>query len=196
MSENSPNPESVLEKVTADSEPHFGGRKFRRLRKSIEYAWFQLSPDKALARFKELQKSNRRVTMAIAHDFLRQGRFEDAVAVRPTHALDFRFWMNEVGGHLTELASSDVYFNRDVSAVMQDERYLRTVRMIELINSRRHQVRFEPDRAEEQKEIADAGMFYANLAWFFFLYHLLYDCLLYTSPSPRDATLSRMPSSA
>ena len=23
-----------------------------------------------------------------------------------------------------------------------------------------------------------------------------YDCLLYTSPSPRDATLSRMPSSA
>ena len=24
----------------------------------------------------------------------------------------------------------------------------------------------------------------------------LYDCLLYTSPSPRDATLSRMPSSA
>ena len=26
--------------------------------------------------------------------------------------------------------------------------------------------------------------------------HLLYICLLYTSPSPRDATLSRMPSSA
>ena len=25
---------------------------------------------------------------------------------------------------------------------------------------------------------------------------LLFDCLLYTSPSPRDATLSRMPSSA
>ena len=28
------------------------------------------------------------------------------------------------------------------------------------------------------------------------LYHQLYSCLLYTSPSPRDATLSRMPSSA
>ena len=27
-------------------------------------------------------------------------------------------------------------------------------------------------------------------------YHLLEACLLYTSPSPRDATLSRMPSSA
>ena len=27
-------------------------------------------------------------------------------------------------------------------------------------------------------------------------YELHYDCLLYTSPSPRDATLSRMPSSA
>ena len=26
--------------------------------------------------------------------------------------------------------------------------------------------------------------------------HVHYDCLLYTSPSPRDATLSRMPSSA
>ena len=26
--------------------------------------------------------------------------------------------------------------------------------------------------------------------------HMLYSCLLYTSPSPRDATLSRMPSSA
>ena len=25
---------------------------------------------------------------------------------------------------------------------------------------------------------------------------MYYDCLLYTSPSPRDATLSRMPSSA
>ena len=28
------------------------------------------------------------------------------------------------------------------------------------------------------------------------LNELLYNCLLYTSPSPRDATLSRMPSSA
>ena len=28
------------------------------------------------------------------------------------------------------------------------------------------------------------------------MHHLCYDCLLYTSPSPRDATLSRMPSSA
>ena len=30
----------------------------------------------------------------------------------------------------------------------------------------------------------------------FVAYQLLYPCLLYTSPSPRDATLSRMPSSA
>ena len=29
-----------------------------------------------------------------------------------------------------------------------------------------------------------------------YLIHLKYACLLYTSPSPRDATLSRMPSSA
>ena len=29
-----------------------------------------------------------------------------------------------------------------------------------------------------------------------FIYQRLYDCLLYTSPSPRDGLLSRMPSSA
>ena len=28
------------------------------------------------------------------------------------------------------------------------------------------------------------------------LHHLVYDCLLYTSPSPRDLSTSRMPSSA
>ena len=28
------------------------------------------------------------------------------------------------------------------------------------------------------------------------LHHLVYDCLLYTSPSPRDRQKSRMPSSA
>ena len=30
----------------------------------------------------------------------------------------------------------------------------------------------------------------------FGLFHVVQSCLLYTSPSPRDATLSRMPSSA
>ena len=36
------------------------------------------------------------------------------------------------------------------------------------------------------------GFVYTDLA----ILRMLYDCLLYTSPSPRDATLSRMPSSA
>ena len=40
----------------------------------------------------------------------------------------------------------------------------------------------------------------SNLAWAFAKagveHEQLFDCLLYTSPSPRDATLSRMPSSA
>ena len=37
-------------------------------------------------------------------------------------------------------------------------------------------------------------IFYANIIW---SYHsIMLPCLLYTSPSPRDATLSRMPSSA
>ena len=31
---------------------------------------------------------------------------------------------------------------------------------------------------------------------FYIMINQYYDCLLYTSPSPRDATLSRMPSSA
>ena len=31
---------------------------------------------------------------------------------------------------------------------------------------------------------------------YYYFHNFLYDCLLYTSPSPRDATLSRMPSSA
>ena len=34
-----------------------------------------------------------------------------------------------------------------------------------------------------------------KLGWKYYLYKLT-GCLLYTSPSPRDATLSRMPSSA
>ena len=32
--------------------------------------------------------------------------------------------------------------------------------------------------------------------WMSVVIYLLFGCLLYTSPSPRDATLSRMPSSA
>ena len=38
------------------------------------------------------------------------------------------------------------------------------------------------------------GSFYSN--WDQVLVNRFLDCLLYTSPSPRDATLSRMPSSA
>ena len=34
------------------------------------------------------------------------------------------------------------------------------------------------------------------LGFFIILTHFLYSCLLYTSPSPRDGLLSRMPSSA
>ena len=36
----------------------------------------------------------------------------------------------------------------------------------------------------------------AYMVWFGDEYGSAIDCLLYTSPSPRDATLSRMPSSA
>ena len=40
------------------------------------------------------------------------------------------------------------------------------------------------------------GAFLAALVLYMFLRRLRITCLLYTSPSPRDATLSRMPSSA
>ena len=35
-----------------------------------------------------------------------------------------------------------------------------------------------------------------NMGWAGLVFPEAYGCLLYTSPSPRDATLSRMPSSA
>ena len=40
------------------------------------------------------------------------------------------------------------------------------------------------------------GIIAAAMAAMFQYHDLIYFCLLYTSPSPRDATLSRMPSSA
>ena len=40
------------------------------------------------------------------------------------------------------------------------------------------------------------GLLVENPVYKPFRYPWCYDCLLYTSPSPRDATLSRMPSSA
>ena len=40
------------------------------------------------------------------------------------------------------------------------------------------------------------GSYRQSFATLLFVPFLFKDCLLYTSPSPRDATLSRMPSSA
>ena len=45
--------------------------------------------------------------------------------------------------------------------------------------------------------IADqVNVAFSDKKFTFWTIGLTYDCLLYTSPSPRDATLSRMPSSA
>ena len=44
--------------------------------------------------------------------------------------------------------------------------------------------------------IYQAWLYTSNLLSPLKVHRLLRDCLLYTSPSPRDATLSRMPSSA
>ena len=49
----------------------------------------------------------------------------------------------------------------------------------------------EVDFTERFKAAADTGFKAVE-----YLFPYDYSCLLYTSPSPRDATLSRMPSSA
>ena len=54
----------------------------------------------------------------------------------------------------------------------------------------------DPDIADERGYSFDLGLRKRNYYYFFIEGGLFYTCLLYTSPSPRDATLSRMPSSA
>ena len=61
------------------------------------------------------------------------------------------------------------------------------------MNKKRYQEEYEEGSnllwpSEEEDKIT--RKFYRDLS------HLSKNCLLYTSPSPRDATLSRMPSSA
>ena len=43
---------------------------------------------------------------------------------------------------------------------------------------------------------ANLGSFFPDLQCAFIVFQLFEDCLLYTSPSPRDLSTSRMPSSA
>eukprot|EP01016_Furgasonia_blochmanni_P035940 TRINITY_DN4042_c0_g1_i12.p1 TRINITY_DN4042_c0_g1~~TRINITY_DN4042_c0_g1_i12.p1 ORF type:complete len:391 (-),score=84.12 TRINITY_DN4042_c0_g1_i12:47-1219(-) len=52
--------------------------------------------------------------------------------------------------------------------------------------------------SDKQRLVVDAQymQFLCSITFFFVLAKLLYICLLYTSPSPRDGLLSRMPSSA
>ena len=50
----------------------------------------------------------------------------------------------------------------------------------------------QPERSPQGYEISMATNHFGH----FLLVHLLLGCLLYTSPSPRDGLLSRMPSSA
>ena len=49
---------------------------------------------------------------------------------------------------------------------------------------------------KETEELASTFLKKIEPGCFIFLYGEIGVCLLYTSPSPRDATLSRMPSSA
>ena len=49
---------------------------------------------------------------------------------------------------------------------------------------------------EKQPFIGMFSSFIRRCYYIFLSFNNFYTCLLYTSPSPRDATLSRMPSSA
>ena len=52
-----------------------------------------------------------------------------------------------------------------------------------------------PQKSEQERQLLLRENFY-HLALMFLEYSLCWFCLLYTSPSPRDRTRSRMPSSA
>ena len=63
---------------------------------------------------------------------------------------------------------------------------------VKILQQRDVNILLDQVELDQQKELIAKGYFLANkndLA-------IQYACLLYTSPSPRDATLSRMPSSA
>ena len=52
------------------------------------------------------------------------------------------------------------------------------------------------DQKEKQWKSMENGPWDFAPAWYYYLLHKKYSCLLYTSPSPRDISGSRMPSSA
>ena len=54
----------------------------------------------------------------------------------------------------------------------------------------------EIDDGASKGEVAAFALFFTNFSTFLAQPGLYLDCLLYTSPSPRDRTRSRMPSSA
>ena len=54
----------------------------------------------------------------------------------------------------------------------------------------------QPDITSNQEEYIKLSKEYSDLSPLVTAFNSFKSCLLYTSPSPRDATLSRMPSSA
>ena len=55
---------------------------------------------------------------------------------------------------------------------------------------------FNNDRANRTNLLSDNAQLLLGPVWVLATFGIALTCLLYTSPSPRDATLSRMPSSA
>ena len=89
--------------------------------------------------------------------------------------------------------SDSVFVHSDAKSLVQlDERAEAEPPSSEVLHlSKRERIRYDnPDQwIENHVKDLRAISFYAAG-------ELIHDCLLYTSPSPRDATLSRMPSSA
>ena len=75
--------------------------------------------------------------------------------------------------------------------------YLLGIRLLPRIRGIKNKVFFRPEKGVSYEHIDE--LFTETINWKLIEKHLpdmLRICLLYTSPSPRDATLSRMPSSA
>ena len=83
--------------------------------------------------------------------------------------------------------------NHPVSEAEADLSQLEVLITREQLQERIQELGREITKDYTKKELHLVGVLKGS---FVFLADLVRDCLLYTSPSPRDATLSRMPSSA
>ncbi len=170
-SSNSISRESALEQITQDCMHLFGerGNLTRSLVHKLSDVWVRLSPEKAVRRFPEWQGRTSDAVRAIARHYVRQGFVESAAAYLSQKHFLFRFWAAEVHVGFERLADQSV--GHPIEDVLLSSEYKRLLQMIDLIE----EAWSAGGRDKQAQETADAGMFYANLAWFHFLWKRLFD---------------------